>query len=211
MTYSILITDDHGVIRDGLRALLNSEPDLQVVGEASNSEQAIRLTEQLRPDIVLMDISMPGENGIEASRKICKEFPNTRVLILTVHEEKELLEEALRSGASGYILKQAVKSELINAIHAVARGDLYVHSSVARAFISLANPEKPTEKEELTLTAREVEILKLLAQGYTNGQIAKLLQISVRTVEFHRSNLMDKLNIGSRVEMVRYVAEHGLI
>jgi DNA-binding NarL/FixJ family response regulator len=211
MTYSILITDDHGVIRDGLRALLSSEHDLQVVGEASNSEQAIKLTEQLRPDIVLMDISMPGENGIEATRKICKEFPKTRVLILTVHEEKELLEEALRSGASGYILKQAVKSELINAIHAVARGDLYVHSSVARAFISLANTEKPQEKTELTLTAREVEILKLLAQGYTNGQIARLLEISVRTVEFHRSNLMEKLNIGSRVEMVRYAAEHGLI
>jgi two-component system, NarL family, response regulator NreC len=134
------------------------------------------------------------------------------VLVLTVHEEKELLLEALRSGASGYVLKQAVKSELINAIYAVARGDLYVHSAMTRALLDKTSaPPPPLTKKDPTLTMREIEILRMIAQGYTNSQVGKLLNISVRTVEFHRGNLMEKLGLASRVELVRYAAEQGLV
>jgi two-component system response regulator NreC len=205
-----LITEDHELIREGLKALLSNEPGMEVVGAAPDAEQAIELTRQLQPDIVLMDISMPGRNGIEATRAIREAAPATRVLMLTVHEEKELVQEALRSGASGYVLKQALKSELINAIHAVLRGDIYVHSSLAQSLFNQA-PAAPQAEEEIVLTSREIETLKLIAQGYTNSEIGRLLSISVRTVEFHRSNLMDKLGVDSRAELVRYAAEHGLI
>jgi DNA-binding NarL/FixJ family response regulator len=211
MTSQILIVDDHGVIRAGLHALLDSEPDLRVVGEAENSEKAVEMAGQLHPDIVLMDISMPGANGIEATRQICEKYPSSKVLVLTVHEDRELLQEALRCGASGYVLKQAVKSELINAIHAVARGELYVHSSMTRALLN-APPvsSHPARSKDSELTLREVEIVRLIAKGYTNQKIGELLHISVRTVEFHRSNVMDKLGLESRVELVRYAAEHGI-
>jgi two-component system, NarL family, response regulator NreC len=208
----ILIADDHGVIRAGLHALLDAEADMQVVGEACSSDEAIRLAGQLNPDVILMDISMPGKNGLEASKKICESVPGARILILTVHEERELLQEALKSGASGYILKQAVKSELINAIHAVARGELYVHSALTRTLLSDAPAARlATASREITLTLRETEILRLIAKGYTNNQIGPLLNISVRTVEFHRSNLMDKLGLDSRVGLVRYALEKGLV
>lgn len=212
MPFRILIADDHGVIRAGLVALLNAEPDMSVVAEASTGKEALQLTAQLRPEIVLMDISMPGMNGIEATRKICEAFPLTRVLMLTVHEEKELLQEALRCGACGYVLKQAVKSELLNAIRSAGRGDLYVHPMMTHALLDQEPaPPMPPSKREPTLTVREVEILRLIAQGYTNSQIGKLLSISVRTVEFHRGNLIDKLGLDSRVGLVRYAAEHGLV
>jgi DNA-binding NarL/FixJ family response regulator len=213
MLYRILVVDDHGVIRAGLHALLDSEPGMEVVGEASNSQDAIRLCEQLRPDIVLMDISMPGANGIVTTRRIMEIIPATRVLILTVHEDTELLQEALRCGASGYLLKQAAKSELINAIHAVARGELYVHSALTRALFTKTPATAPAEpaRKDHGLTAREAEILRLIAQGHTNNQIGELLNISVRTVEFHRGNLMDKLSLDSRVALVRYAAEHGMV
>jgi two-component system response regulator NreC len=177
MTSQILIVDDHGVIRAGLHALLDSEPDLRVVGEAENSEKAVEMAGQLHPDIVLMDISMPGANGIEATRQICEKYPSSKVLVLTVHEDRELLQEALRCGASGYVLKQAVKSELINAIHAVARGELYVHSSMTRALLN-APPvsSHPTRSKDSELTLREVEIVRLIAKGYTNQKIGELLQ-----------------------------------
>ncbi|HEX9012372.1 MAG TPA: response regulator transcription factor [Anaerolineaceae bacterium] len=209
MSFRILIADDHGVIRAGLHALLDAEAGMEVVGEASDSQEAVRMASQLAPDIILMDISMPGDGGIKATQKICAANPAPKVLILTIHEDQELLKEALRCGASGYILKQAVKSELINAIQAVARGELYVHSAMTRAL--LGRPEKaPARRVDTTLTLREVEILRLIAKGYTNSQIAQLLSISVRTVEFHRSNLMDKLGVESRVGLVRYAEEHGI-
>lgn len=210
MTTKILIVDDHGVIRAGLQALLDSEPDMHVVGEAENSEQAFERTGQLHPDVVLMDISMRGVNGIEATRQICEKYPQTRVLVLTVHQDRELLREALRCGASGYVLKQAVKSELINAIHAVVRGELYVHPSMTRALFNQASVSaNPPQPKDPPLTLREKEILRLIAKGYTNQQIAGLLHISIRTVEFHRGNVMHKLGLEGRVELVRYAAEHG--
>jgi two-component system, NarL family, response regulator NreC len=211
MTFRIVIVDDHEVIRAGLHALLDNESEIEVVGEAENSEVAIQMVEHLAPDIVLMDISMPGMNGIETTRKIKKKSPATQVLILTVHEDGELLYEGLKNGASGYILKRAVKSELINAIHAVGRGDLYVHSPMTRALLEKAlNPLQSSSTNPPALTQREEQILRLIAKGYTNNQVGDELFISIRTVEFHRRNIMDKLGVDNRVELVKYAVEHGL-
>lgn len=212
MSIRILIADDHGVVRAGLRALLNTEANLQVVGEASSGEEAIRLAQDLSPDIALMDISMPDTGGIEATRLLREVAPNVKVLILSVHEDKALMQEALRVGAYGYITKRAVEPELIDAIYAVWRGIVYVHPTLMRSLLTPA-PETPCEaqQEKEALTTREVEVLRLIVQGHTNRQIAVLLNISTRTVESHRSNIMDKLNLHSRVELVRYAADHGLL
>jgi two-component system response regulator NreC len=209
----ILIADDHGVLRAGLRALLNAEPDLQVVGEAADCDEAVRLSGVLRPDVVLMDISMPGAGGgIEATRRMVELLPDTCVLILTAHEDKGLLREAIRAGAAGYILKRAAESELVNAIRAVARGDLYVHSALTRALLAdAAQPSTGGAGGAEPLSPREIEVLRLVARGYTNRQIAEALNLSVRTVESHRANLMDKLGLHSRVELVRYASEHKLL
>ena len=212
MSIRILIADDHGVLRAGLRALLNAEPELEVVGEAGDGDEALRLATQLRPDVLLLDISMPGPGGIEVTRRVKQALPDTRVLILTVHEDESLLREAIQAGAAGYIIKRAVESELINAIQAVWRGDVYIHPAMTRALLKEVAPatfsdETPVEP----LTPRETEVLQLIAQGYTNRQIAEQLTISVRTVETHRANLMDKLGLRSRVELVRYAREHGLL
>ncbi len=214
MSLRILIADDHGVMRAGLRALLKTEPDLEVVGEAATSDEALRFVANLCPEIVLMDISMPGAagNGIEATRQLREIAPNTRVLILTMHEDKGLLREAIRAGASGYILKRAAEAELRNAIDAVAHGDLYIHPSMVRALIADATPAPLGRKVDAEgLSPREMDILRLIVQGYTNHQMADTLNISVRTVESHRANLMSKLNVRSRVELVRYARTRGLI
>lgn len=212
MTMRLLITDDHGVLRAGLRALLNNEPDLEVVGEAASGEEALHLAGELQPDVVLMDVSLPGVDGIETTQRLMELRPDIRVLILTFHEDECLFEGAICAGASGYILKRAVESELINAIRAVSRGELYVHSAMTRALLGSTASAPPTEQVAIdVLTPRETEVLGLLAQGYTNRQIADLLTISVRTVESHRANLMDKLDLHSRVELVRYATENKLL
>jgi two-component system response regulator NreC len=212
MTLRLLITDDHGVLRAGLRALLNNEPDLEVVGEAASGEEALHLAGELQPDVVLMDISLPGVDGIETTQRLMELQPGIRVLILTFHEDECLLEGAISAGAAGYILKRAVESELINAIRAVSRGELYVHSAMTRALLGNTASAPPTKQVAIdVLTPRETEVLGLLAQGYTNRQIADLLTLSVRTVESHRANLMDKLDLHSRVELVRYATENKLL
>jgi two-component system response regulator NreC len=212
MPMRILIVDDHGVLRAGLRSLLNAEPDLQVVGEAADGRTGLRLAAELSPDLVLMDISMPGMSGIQVTRQLKETLPGTRVLILTLHEDESLLREAIRAGASGYILKQAVEAELISAIRAVGRGDLYIHPAMTRALLKdvsplLASEENPTEP----LSPRELEVLRLVAQGHTNRQVAEKLHLSVRTVESHRANLMNKLGLSSPAQLVRYAIEHGLL
>jgi len=162
---------------------------------------------------VLMDLSMPDSGGIEATRRIKQLVPEARILILTVHEDKGLMQEGIRSGAMGYILKRAVKSELINAIHVVMRNELYLHPAMARLLL-LENPAPTSEVKESgpdPLTPREIEVLRLIAQGYTNGRAAEILNISVRTVEYHRSNLTEKLHLHSRVDLMRYAEEKGLI
>ncbi len=211
MSIRLLIADDHGVLRAGLRALLNAEPDFKVVGEASNGEEALRLARDLQPDIVLMDVTMPALGGIQATRQLKESLPDISVLVLTVHEDISLIRESIQCGASGYILKRALESELIDAIRAVSRGELYIHPAMTRTLLTVAPEVDPTNQVPVeTLTSREYEVLYLVAQGYTNSQIARRLTISVRTVESHRANLMAKLNLNSRVELVRYALQHGL-
>ncbi|MEO8355399.1 MAG: response regulator transcription factor [Chloroflexota bacterium] len=213
MPIRLLVADDHGLLRAGLVALLNAETGMVVVGEAEDEHSVVSLTVEKKPDIVLMDISMPDSGGIEATRRIKQLVPEAKILILTVHEDKGMMQEALRAGARGYILKRAIKSELVNAIHAVLRDELYLHPAMARLLFletqSLQSEETRLTPEELTL--REIEILRLIARGYTNGQTAEKLHISVRTVEYHRGNLTAKLNLRSRSELMRYAEEKRLV
>jgi len=214
MTIRLLVADDHGVLRAGLVALLNSETGMEVVGEADDENSAVSLAIEKRPDVVLMDVSMPDAGGIDATRRIKQLVPEARVLILTVHEDKGLMQEAIRSGAMGYILKRAIKSELINAIQAVMRGELYIHPAMARLLFleeKLSTAQASNISASVTLTFREIEVLRLIAQGHTNTQAAEKLKISVRTVEYHRGNLTSKLNLRSRIELMKYAEEKGLI
>ncbi len=212
MSIRILIADDHGVLRAGLRALLNAEPDLQVVGEAENGEAALRLAEEIHPDVALLDISMPHLNGIQVTKEMKARLPKVRVLILTLHEDESLLRQALENGASGYIVKRAVESELISAIRAVHAGDLYVHPAMTRSLLRDWHPEAvPAPSPATDLTPREIQVLRLVAQGYTNRQIGETLHISVRTVEGHRANITGKLGLASPIQIIRYAMDHGLI
>jgi len=206
--------DDHNVIRVGLRTILKAEPDLEVVGEAADGSEALRLAAELHPDVALVDISMPypAGGGIETTRRLKDILPDIRVLILTVHEDEGLLHEALRAGAVGYIVKRAAESELVNAVHAVWRGDLYIHPAMTRALLKdVAAPPVASQGTLESLTPRELEVLRLLAKGYTNRQIAEVLSVSARTVEGHRANVMSKLDLHSRVELTTYAEEHGLL
>lgn len=212
MPIQILIADDHGVLRAGLRALLNAEPDLQVTDEAADGPEALRLIQTRRPDVALLDIGLPGLSGIEVTRRLQKTLPKVRVLILTVHEDESLLREAIRAGAAGYIVKRAVESELIDAIRAVWRGNQYVHPAMTHALLKDLSPSPVSDETPVEpLTPREIDVLRLLVQGYTNRQVAEALHLSVRTVESHRSNLTNKLSLRSRLELMRYAQEHGLM
>lgn len=212
MPIRILIADDHGVIRAGLRALLSELPELEVVGEAVDGRDTLRKSMEMKPDIVIMDLSMPEMGGMEATRQLSQILPDLRILILTVHEDETLLKEVIRAGAAGYIVKRAVEDELIHAIRVVARGDMYVHPSMTRALFSPAPSLQETHPLDVEpLTAREIEVLCLLAKGYTNRQIAEQLGISPRTAEGHRANLSGKLGLRSRVELVEYAQQHGLL
>lgn len=216
MPIRLLVADDHGLLRAGLIALLNGESGMLVVGEADDEHSAVSLTVEKRPDVVLMDISMPDSGGIQATRRIKQLVPEARILIMTVHEDKGLMQEAIRAGAMGYILKRAIKSELVNAIQAVIRGELYLHPAMARLLFLQTQPLRPAEPRMIPepfepLTLREIEVLRLIARGYTNSQVAETLHISVRTVEYHRGNLTAKLNLRSRSELMRYAEEKGLV
>jgi len=212
MSVDIVLADDHGVLRAGLRALLNAEDDLKVIGEAATGEEVLQIASELQPDIVLLDLNMPGPGGIEVTRKLRDLVPETRVLVLTVHEDEGLLREAIDSGASGYIIKRAVESELINAIRAVARGEMYIHPSMTRALLREREKRTPPPSgAQESLTPREADVMRLIALGYTNRQAAEELRLSVRTVETHRANLMGKLGLKSRVELVRWAAENDLM
>ncbi len=214
MTVRVLIADDHGVLRGGLRVLLNEQPDLEVVGQAADGHHAIELAEELQPDLVLLDITMPGLDGIEVTRALTQRVPDAYVLILTVHEDYELLREAVHAGAAGYVVKRAAQSELLSAIAAVMRGDLYVHPAMTRALLTPPAPpgilslrNHPMDE----LTRREIQVLSLIAQGYTNLQISEALVVSVRTVESHRANIITKLGLHNRAELVQYAMAHGLL
>lgn len=208
MTYRLLIADDHQILRAGLHKLLEADPNMLVVGEATSGEEAIALSAALSPDVVLMDINMPGMNGLDATCKIFEAGVKTKIIMLTMHEDVELLQACIRAGASGYIVKRAAESELIDAIYAAMRGIVYIHPSLIGSLVTpTAKPVIPPPASVEPLTVREEEILKFIVKGYTNRQIAEELSISVRTVETHRANLMDKLNLRSRVDLVRYANE----
>lgn len=208
----ILIADDHGIVRAGLRALIHAETEMELVGEASGGYETIELVEKNQPDVLVLDLSMPDLDGIAVTRSLKAKFPGLRILILTLHEDKALLKEAIKAGAAGYILKRAAESELVSAIRTILRGDLYVDPSLVRTLIGeprRAAPNSPAAKE--ALTPRETEILKLIVEGNTNRQIGEQLKISFRTVEGHRANIADKLGLHSRVELVRYARDHGML
>ena len=215
MTIRILIADDHGVIRAGLQALFNADTDLEVVGEAADSHTTLRLAQTLQPDVFLIDLSMPSLSGIELTQRLKEVQPNAHVLILTAHEDDGLLRETIEAGASGYIVKRAIGSELVDAIRTVHLGNIYVHPTMTRALLKDFYPEPSSEESTGslidTLTPRESEVLRYIAQGYTNRQIATTLGISVRTVEGHRANLVDKLGLQSRVDLMRYAKDYGLV
>ncbi len=209
----ILIADDHAIVRTGLRTLLRAEPSMELVGEATGGYEALELVEKTRPDILLLDLSMPDLDGISVTKETKRRVPDVRVMILTIHEDQAMLREALRAGASGYVLKQAAESELISAINVLMRGDMYVDPAMMRDLLKEAVDQqvRPPNGAEEPLTPRETEVLKYLVRGYTSRQIGEELSISVRTVEGHRSNLSAKLGIQSRADFVRYAREHGLI
>jgi len=209
----VLIADDHAIVRTGLRALLQLDPTITLVGEATGGYETIEKVSLLQPDILVLDISMPDLDGISVVKKLIPQFPALKILILTLHDDKALLREAIKSGASGYILKQAAESDLSMAINVIMRGDMYVEPSMLHGVIDegIKSQWSDEREESSPLTTREIDVLKLIAQGYTNRQIGKELTISVRTVEGHRSNLTNKLGIRSRVELVRYAREHGLL
>lgn len=212
MPIRILIADDHAVVRSGLRALLATDPELDFVGEAGDGAEALRLAATLRPDMVMLDITMPPDNGIAIARRLKEAHPEIVVLILTMHEDEDLLHEALRAGAAGFVIKRAEEPEILRAIYAASRGDLYVHPAMTRALLhQTITTEHRRGTEPESLTRRETDVLRLLARGNTNRQIAELLHLSVRTVENHRANLMGKLGLASRVELVNYAEAHDLL
>jgi two-component system, NarL family, response regulator NreC len=208
----VVIADDHAIVRTGLRALIQADPGLELVGEASGGLEAVELVGQFLPDVVVLDVSMPDLDGISVTRRVKVSYPNTRILILTVHEDEALLREAIKAGASGYILKRAAETELVAAIQVILRGDLYVDPAMLRSLLDdQVNPKPVSPALVEPLTPREVDVLRLIVEGYTNKQVAEQLSISTRTVEGHRANLSEKLGLHSRVELVRYAREHGLI
>ncbi len=209
----ILIVDDHGLVRAGIQSLLEGQSELEVIGQAASGEEAIDKAIGLRPDLVLMDIAMPGMNGIEATRRIRTELPETRVLILTMHDDEQFFFPALRAGASGYILKDAEPEDLLNAIQTVGHGHVFVSSPVARSLLQtfVVTSDSLEGEKYNTLTTREEEVFRLAAAGKTNRQIAQALFLSARTVEKHRQSMMHKLGLSTREQLTRYAIRKGLI
>lgn len=204
----IVIADDHGTMREGLRLLMNSQPDLEVVGEAADGREAIRLASQLTPDVLLMDISMPGMNGLEATRKVKEQCPNIRVLTLTRHTDDGFLKQLLAAGASGYALKLSSSDELMRAIRTVSSGGTYIDPAIAEKLVSVST-SKPGPTPRADLTEREEEVLRMIAWGYSNKEIASRLNLSVKTIEAHKANAMQKLNMSGRIDIVRYAVLRG--
>ena len=211
----ILIVDDHAVVRAGLRMLLSADPEMEIVGEAGDGNEALRMSRDLNPDVVLMDISMPDMNGIEATKRIKTLCPAVAVLALTMHEDDQYFFEMLAAGASGYVPKRAAPKDLTSAIQAVKNGGVFLFPSVARLlvkdYLQRVEDEGDAGRPFDALTDREREVLICIAQGQSNQEIADQLGISIKTVNRHRENIMAKLNLHSRVELVHYAIEKGLI
>ncbi|MEW6670337.1 MAG: response regulator transcription factor [Thermodesulfobacteriota bacterium] len=210
----VVIADDHTIVRKGLCALLVGQDDIDVVGEAENGREALKQVEKLMPDVVLLDISMPGLNGLETTRQLKKKFPKLRILILTMHDNEEYIFETLRAGASGYLVKRSAPNELISAIKAVCRGDSFLSPSISRRVIETyvrGGSREDSDEAYNKLTAREREILQLIAEGRLNREIAEMLHISIKTVETHRAHIVEKLHIRNTAELTQYAIRKGII
>ncbi|MDX1415546.1 MAG: response regulator transcription factor [Candidatus Promineifilaceae bacterium] len=214
MMIKLLLVDDHAVVRLGMRMLFDSEPDIEIIAEAENGRQALHAVQEYSPDIVLMDIGLPDMSGIEATRRIKEQSPQTAVVALTIHEDKEYFFKMLDAGATGYVPKRAAPEELITAIRTAAGGEVYLFPSMAKYLVKdyLSQQDQDKEKDNASeLTPREEEVLVLLADGATNSEIAEQLIISPKTVARHRENIMRKLNLHSRTELVKYAIRKGII
>jgi two-component system response regulator NreC len=206
----VVLVDDHAVVRSGLRLLLDAQNDIEVVGEAGNAKDAVFRARALKPDVILLDVVMPGESGIEVLPKLLKESSGTNVLVLSMQDDPSYVREAFAAGASGYVLKEAVDEEVVSAVREIAAGRRYVHPALGARLIA-AEAEERAAAEADPLSDREREILRLLALGHTNQEIAQQLYISVRTAESHRAHIMQKLRLSTRAELVRYALSHGLL
>lgn len=208
----VLLVDDHAVLRAGIRALLDMQPDIEVIGEAGDGRQAVERVRELHPDVILMDIGMPGLDGMAATREILASNPRSRVLFLTQHENKEYILPALKLGAAGYVLKRAEGDELITAIRTVHNGGTFLDPAVAEAVVSEIGRDAKTDTDPFdSLSEREREVLVMLARGETYQQIAETLFISPKTVDFHRANLMRKLGLTNRADLTRFAIQRGLL
>jgi len=214
MSIRLLLVDDHAVIRAGIRVLLESQPDLEIVGEASDGAQALAMAKDLLPDIVVMDITLPDMSGVEATRQIKQTNPQIAIVALTIHEDEQYFFEMLQAGASGYVPKRAAPDDLINAISVVYKGDVYIYPSLAKLLVTdflIRSKEEAGPTPMNGLTPREQEVLEALAEGKSNEEIAETLSISRHTVARHRENLMRKLGLHNRSELVKYAIRKGLI
>jgi DNA-binding NarL/FixJ family response regulator len=209
----ILLADDHTILRDGIRSLLEDEPDMIVVGEAEDGRSAVKLACQLLPDVVLMDIAMPLLNGLEATRRIKHSSPHVKILIMTMYENEEYIRQALASGAMGYILKDATARELLDAIHTIQRGEAVLSPAITRLVIENYLRWGDLQEDDTSdgLSPREREVLQLIAEGYTSKQIAEILCISIKTVQAHRANLMSKLHLHDRADLIKYAIQRKII
>jgi two-component system response regulator NreC len=206
----VLIVDDHAILRDGIRALVGIYDDIEIVGEATEGKEAIEKARELMPDVVVMDIAMPGMDGLEATRRIKKDNPKVKVLILTQHDDREYILSAIRAGASGYVPKKALGTELATAVRTIAKEESYLYPSAAAVLIDDLRSQPETESYD-RLTPREREILKLVAEGRTSREIAGMLFVSLKTVMAHRAKIMAKLDIHNKAEIIKYAIRKGLV
>lgn len=206
----IVLIDDHAVVRSGLSLLLDAEEDIEVVGEGGSAKDAVLRARALKPDVMLLDVIMPGESGIDVLPKVLKESPETRVLVLSMQDDPSYVREAFAAGASGYVLKEAVDDQVVAAVREIANGGRYVHPTLGARMVAAEAQERAATEAD-PLSEREREVLRLLALGHTNQEIAENLYISVRTAESHRAHIMRKLRLTTRAELVRYALTHGLL
>ncbi len=209
-TIRVLVADDHAIVRKGIRALLATEPDIEVIGEAENGQEAIIKTQKLRPDVILMDLVMPRIDGVEAIQRITNQYPETRILVLTSFAADENIFPAIKAGALGYLLKDSGPEELVQALHQVHRGESSLHPTVARKLLEEISRPADKRSEASPLTNREVEVIQLVAQGHSNQEIADQLVISEATVRTHVSNILGKLHLASRTQAALYALREGL-
>ncbi len=208
----VLIADDHAILREGLKALLSLADDIEVVGEAADGEQAVEQVRALRPDLVLMDVAMPGLGGLEATLVIRRDHPDVKILVLTQYEDAEYVRRFLQAGVSGYVLKKSAGADLAGSIRAAARGGLVLDPDVAKAAIAAPAPDRGTVASPYdSLTSREKQVLKLVAEGKSNKEVAAILGISVKTAMSHRENLMEKLDLHSRTELIHFAIREGVV